>query len=75
MLDDVLLLAPNGRVVYMGARDGALRHFAKLGHPCPPATNPAEHLIDLVSVDHDEAEGAAADEAPGVIIGFGMKEL
>ena len=63
MLDDVLLLAPNGRVVYMGARDGALRHFAKLGHPCPPATNPAEHLIDLVSVDHDEAEGAAADEA------------
>jgi len=34
-----------------------------LGHPCPHHVNPAEFLIDLVSVDHDSPAAAAADEA------------
>ena len=62
-LDDVLLMAPGGRVAYHGPADDALRHFARLGHRCPPLTNPAEFLIDLVSIDHDSADGAARDEA------------
>ena len=61
-LDDVLLLAPGGRVAYHGEACGALRHFARLGHRCPPLTNPAEFLIDLVSIDHDSTDGAARDE-------------
>ena len=45
-LDDVLLLAPRGRIVYHGAADGALDYFARLGLRCPPHTNPAEFLRD-----------------------------
>lgn len=60
-LDDVLLLAPRGRVVYHGRRDAALAYFESTGHPCPPNTNPAEHLIDLVSVDHQSDAARALD--------------
>ena len=59
-LDDALLLAPGGRVIYHGPADAALHYFARLGHKCPPQTNPAEFLIDLVSIcEDDEAERAA----------------
>ena len=64
MCNDILVLAPNGRLVYHGRRDESEAYFARLGHPIPPNTNPAEHLIDLVSVDQsDGAETRAADEA------------
>ncbi|EOD32344.1 hypothetical protein EMIHUDRAFT_231118 [Emiliania huxleyi CCMP1516] len=54
------------RLVFLGEREAALGHFARLGytrHPCPHHVNPAEFLIDLVSVDHDSPAAAAADEA------------
>ena len=35
-----------------------LPHFAKLGHPCPPHTNVAEFLVDLVSVDTTTLDAA-----------------
>jgi len=56
LLDDVILLAANGRLVYHGSRKGAVDYFARQGFPCPVNTNPAEHLIDLVSVDHTSPE-------------------
>ena len=62
-LDDVLLLAPGGRVVFLGPTEAALAHFNSLGHRCPPLTNPAEFLIDLVSVDHESVEAARLDLA------------
>lgn len=61
--DDLILLAPGGRPVYAGPAPGALPYFAALGHACPPATNPAEFLADLISIDHSspaaEAESGA----------------
>jgi len=51
LLDDIILLAPNGRLVYHGPRADAIAYFQKIGFPSPANTNPAEHLIDLVSVD------------------------
>ncbi|KAK1864939.1 hypothetical protein I4F81_007475 [Pyropia yezoensis] len=51
LFDDLLLLA-EGRVVYMGPTSGAHEYFEGLGHGCPPAYNPAEHWIDLVSIDY-----------------------
>mmetsp|Transcript_7840 Transcript_7840/g.12986 ORF Transcript_7840/g.12986 Transcript_7840/m.12986 type:complete len:578 (-) Transcript_7840:1018-2751(-) len=51
LFDDVMLLTPSGQVAYHGPRDEALEHFADLDYPCPENTNPAEHLIDLVSLD------------------------
>ena len=51
LIDDLIVLAPGGRVIYHGERDGVLDWFNKLGYPIPKNTNPAEHLIDLVSID------------------------
>ena len=38
-----------GRVAFLGPTEAALDHFCSLGYRCPPLTNPAEFLIDLVS--------------------------
>ena len=54
IFDDILLLAPGGHVIYHGARDKALEYFASIGHECPLNTNPAEFLIDLVSLTSDK---------------------
>lgn len=62
MLDDVLLLAPGGHVVYCGPTQDILPHFDACGHRCPrEGINPAEFLIDLVSVNSEELESAAKD--------------
>jgi ABC-type multidrug transport system ATPase subunit len=64
MLDSVILLAPGGRVCYMGTTDHAMEYFARLGFKCPPETNPAEFLLDLVSIDtEDSPQTASLDEA------------
>ncbi|KAL6758227.1 P-loop containing nucleoside triphosphate hydrolase protein [Haematococcus lacustris] len=47
MFDDLVLLH-EGQLVYAGPADKALEHFASLGYECPPHTNPAEFLADLV---------------------------
>ena len=50
MFDDLCLMA-NGRCVYQGAWTDAPEWFERLGHPIPSNANPAEFLVDLVSVD------------------------
>jgi len=62
-LDAVILLAPGGRVCYAGDRANTIDYFAKLGYKLPPNTNPAEFLIDLISVDSENAEQAMEDDA------------
>jgi ABC-type multidrug transport system ATPase subunit len=51
--DTLLLLAKGGKTVYFGEiGDSALtvrEYFARYGAPCPDETNPAEHMIDVVS--------------------------
>lgn len=62
LFDNVILLT-RGSPAYTGSARDCLGYFAKLGHEMPPFTNPAEHLIDVVSVDNrsEEAEAAAED--------------
>jgi hypothetical protein len=36
---------------------GAVDFFAHLGHPCPPYTNPADHLLDVITHNLDEPDG------------------
>ena len=43
-----MLVLWEGHVVYWGAAAGALEYFARLGYECPPRTNPAEFILDLV---------------------------
>jgi ABC-type multidrug transport system ATPase subunit len=62
MLDSLILLGPGGYVCYHGKASEAVSYFARLGFQCPQQTNPAEFLLDLVSVDSEDAEQASKDE-------------
>lgn len=46
-----LLLLSEGRVIFYGPRLAAIAYFLRLGFPCPPYTNPADHFIELISID------------------------
>ncbi|XP_045114554.1 protein white-like [Portunus trituberculatus] len=50
MFDRVLFLA-EGRVAFLGSCDEALRFFGKMGMACPAQYNPADHFINLLSVE------------------------
>ncbi|KAF2687979.1 ABC transporter-like protein [Lentithecium fluviatile CBS 122367] len=62
LFDNILLLS-RGSPTYCGSAKDCLPYFAQLGHELPPFTNPAEHLIDIVSVDNrsEEAEAVAQE--------------
>ncbi|KAF8820465.1 ATP-binding cassette G family transporter [Cardiosporidium cionae] len=47
---DQLLLLSSGKTVYYGPAKTALDHFQDLGYPCPPNFNPADFLLDLLTV-------------------------
>eukprot|EP00937_MAST-01D_sp_MAST-1D-sp2_P006810 g6810.t1 len=56
MLDSLLLLA-QGRVVYAGGAGAPCSaHFARLGEPVPADFNPADHFLDVSSVDQRSPE-------------------
>jgi ABC-type multidrug transport system ATPase subunit len=68
LFDNVILLT-RGNPAYVGSAKDCLPYFAKLGHDMPPFTNPAEYLIDVVSIDNRSAEAeSAAQERVGHII-------
>jgi ABC-type multidrug transport system ATPase subunit len=62
MLDSLILLGPGGYVCYHGIASDAVSYFTTLGYICPPQTNPAEFLLDLVSVDSEDENQACEDE-------------
>jgi ABC-type multidrug transport system ATPase subunit len=62
MLDSVVLLAPGGRVCYVGPAPSARSYFHRLGYTCDEETNPSEFLIDLVSIDTEDPQQALLDE-------------
>lgn len=61
LFDNVVLLT-RGSPAYAGNATECLPYFARLGHEMPPFTNPAEYLIDLVSVDNRNEEAEAVAE-------------
>ncbi|KAL4998359.1 ABC-2 type transporter-domain-containing protein [Aspergillus recurvatus] len=50
--DSLLLLAKGGRMAYFGETgqdsEKVLGYFARNGAPCPPETNPAEHIVEVI---------------------------
>ena len=62
MLDSLILISPGGYVCYHGKAAEAISYFERLGFPCPQQTNPAEFLLDLVSVDSEDALQTIEDE-------------
>jgi hypothetical protein len=52
LADNVTLLARGGLVAFSGKRQEAVPYFTHIGYPMPSEYfNPADHLLDLVSVD------------------------
>ncbi len=62
MLDSFILMAPGGKVIYMGSRTDGIRYFSKLGYKCPPETTPAEFFIDLVTIDSEDKAKKKVDQ-------------
>ena len=48
-LFDNLILLKSGDIVYSGKAAEAITFFEKTGFPCPPRTNPADHLLDVIT--------------------------
>ncbi|KAJ1904486.1 hypothetical protein LPJ81_002468 [Coemansia sp. IMI 209127] len=59
---DKLILLAQGKLVYMGAADQALRYFEQLGHP-PTHPNPANFYIDLMTIDFLSTSAMSESEA------------
>jgi hypothetical protein len=50
MFDNLVLLA-QGELVYFGSSKDALTYFEALNHSCPNHYNPADYLLDLVTMN------------------------
>lgn len=55
LIDDLMLLA-EGKLIYSGTRENVLPYFESLGYSCPVNDNPADFIIDLVSIDLSSEE-------------------
>lgn len=82
LADNVTLLAKGGVVAFSGRRSDAVPYFTAIGYPMPSEFfNPADHLLDLVSVDPRTAtHDASAERVRGLISswrssGHATKEL
>jgi ABC-type multidrug transport system ATPase subunit len=53
---DQLMILSRGREAFVGKADEASAYFGSIGYPLPPATNPAEHFLDLVNADFSSPE-------------------
>lgn len=63
LADNVTLLAKGGTVAYSGRRVDAIPYFTSIGYPMPTEFfNPADHLLDIVSVDPRPATHDASAE-------------
>ena len=56
---NILLLARGGFPVYSGKGDALLSHFSTLGFKCTETMNPADFVLDLITVNLQQAEKEA----------------
>jgi hypothetical protein len=50
------MILSKGREAFVGNADAASAYFDSIGYTLPPATNPAEHFLDLVNADFSSSE-------------------
>lgn len=63
---DNLILMKTGRIIYQGGCAGAEYFFAQGGYPCPPKMNPADHILEVITLGTDGDKAAAADGSTSV---------
>ncbi|KAG6557885.1 hypothetical protein Mapa_000062 [Marchantia paleacea] len=44
-----LIILKAGKLIYQGSASGVLKFFEDSGFPCPEFTNPADHLLDVIT--------------------------
>eukprot|EP01117_Protostelium_nocturnum_P010633 TRINITY_DN382_c0_g1_i1.p1 TRINITY_DN382_c0_g1~~TRINITY_DN382_c0_g1_i1.p1 ORF type:complete len:613 (+),score=171.42 TRINITY_DN382_c0_g1_i1:131-1969(+) len=44
-----VLVMSKGHVVAMGTRDQVMEQYTRAGYPCPEFTNPADHILDVIT--------------------------
>jgi ABC-type multidrug transport system ATPase subunit len=69
--DDLLLLAPGGKTVYMGPQKGVIGYFQGLGLQFSDAGNPADDLLDFVAGDQQVGVTRAVASASKAFALFG----
>ena len=73
---DSLLLMKKGNIVYQGSAAMATEYFAKSGYPCPELTNPADHLLDVITLGDtkDTTEASVKRLTPFINLDFGLEK-
>ncbi|KAJ7456457.1 P-loop containing nucleoside triphosphate hydrolase protein [Mycena latifolia] len=70
-LDNMLILAKGGHAVFSGKREQAIRVMESQGYPLPSVWfNPADHLLDLVTVDQRPGKTTESRERVNGLIAF-----
>ncbi|CAF0815149.1 unnamed protein product [Didymodactylos carnosus] len=62
-LFDSVILLKQGNILYQGPREQAMEVFKQAGYPCPLYTNPADHLLDVVTPPRDGASDTSEKQA------------
>ncbi|KAE8380034.1 P-loop containing nucleoside triphosphate hydrolase protein [Aspergillus bertholletiae] len=72
---NILLLARGGYPVYAGEGATMLSHFEALGYHCPQTTNPADFVLDLITVDLQQVdrEEVTRERVQKLIVGWDHK--
>lgn len=73
----VLLLARGGYPVYVGEGEKMLPYFGSLGYECPKTTNPADFVLDLITIDlqQEDREATTRERVEHLISNWGNKVL
>lgn len=76
-LFDSITLLSSGQTVYTGPVTEALTYFDQNGFPCPQHVNPADHLIDIITVDTrtPQAEEQSSDRVNSLILSWQRIQL
>ncbi|OLY80669.1 ABC transporter G family member 22 [Smittium mucronatum] len=53
--DKVILMVPES-IVYFGSTEDVLDYFSLMGYECPPNENPADFLVDVLTIDTEDTE-------------------
>ncbi|KAK2734924.1 hypothetical protein FQN57_001421 [Myotisia sp. PD_48] len=63
VLNGLAAEARGGNLVYAGPGREMLPHFSNLGYECPQTTNPADFVLDIITVDLQAIEKETASRA------------
>lgn len=69
---NILLLARGGHPVYAGTGKDMLPYFTSLGYECPKTTNPADFVLDLITVDlqQEDREAVTREKVERLIVNW-----